>query len=137
EVAADAGGEIGADLLHVQSHGCDLVVIENDLGLRLIDLGVDVAELEDVRRHRFLENLFGELENPLLISGRGDDKTDREIVRTWKRGRHDGKHLDSRNRAEFLLHDRQIILCRRLTCAPWLQDHSAEAAVWKRELESE
>ena len=55
-IAADAGGEIGADLLHVESHRRDLVVIENDLRLRLVDLGVDVAKLKHVRLHRFLEN---------------------------------------------------------------------------------
>ena len=55
EISADAGGKIGADLLHVETHGRNLVVIENDLRLRLIDLGIDVAELEHVRLHRFAE----------------------------------------------------------------------------------
>ena len=41
EVAADHRAEIRADLLHVEPELGHLVTIEHDLGLRLIDLGVD------------------------------------------------------------------------------------------------
>ena len=50
--------KIGPDLLHVEAHGRNLVVIENDLRLRLIDLGIDVAKLKDMRLHRFQKNLL-------------------------------------------------------------------------------
>ena len=69
EVAADAGGEVGADLLHVQTHRRDFVVIENDLRLRLIDLGVDVRESEHARLHRFRLNLLREFEDAFRIGG--------------------------------------------------------------------
>ena len=44
-------------------------MIENDLGLRLIDLGVDVAKLETRCLHRLHENLLGEIENAVLVRG--------------------------------------------------------------------
>ena len=49
KISADTGREIGADLLHVEAERRDFVVIENDLGLRLVDLRIDVAELENMR----------------------------------------------------------------------------------------
>ena len=52
-IAADAGRDIGAHLLHVETERRDLVVIEHDLGLRLVDLRIDVGELENMRLHRF------------------------------------------------------------------------------------
>ncbi len=58
--------EIGADLLHVEAHRRDLVVIEHDLRLRLIDLGVDVAELKNVRLHRLLKYVLRELEDAFV-----------------------------------------------------------------------
>ncbi len=53
KIAANARGKVGADFLHIESHGRDLVVIENDLRLRLVDFGIDVAKLEHMRLHRF------------------------------------------------------------------------------------
>ena len=47
EVAANAGRKIGAHLLHVHAHGRNLVVIENNFGLRLVDLGVDLGREEE------------------------------------------------------------------------------------------
>ena len=99
-ISADAGREIGADLLHIEAHGRDLVVIENDLRLRLVDFRVDVAELKHVRLHRFLENLLCEFENSFLVCGGGDDEADRKIVRAGKRFRHDRKHLNRRDSSQ-------------------------------------
>src|SRR5581483_5050922 len=64
-------------------------------------------------------------------------ETDREIIAARKRFRHNREHLDSRNGAEFLLHDWQIIFRRRFTRAPWLQDHSAETKARIRDLKRE
>ena len=97
-IAADAGGEIGADLLHVEPHGRNLVMIENDLGLRLVDLGVDIAELEHVRLPSPLPKIS--LANSRMRSwsgGRSDNEADREIVRAGQRFRHDREHLDAGN----------------------------------------
>ncbi len=54
EVAADHRAEIFADLLHVQTERGDLVAIEHDLGLRLVNLGVDERrESKHPALHRF------------------------------------------------------------------------------------
>src|SRR5205085_672908 len=42
EVAADAGRKIGPNQLHVETHRGHLVVIEHNLGLRLIDFRIDI-----------------------------------------------------------------------------------------------
>ena len=52
KITADTGGEVCADLLHVQAHCRNFVMIENDLRLRLIDLGIEVAKIEDMCLHR-------------------------------------------------------------------------------------
>ena len=83
-------------LLHIESHGRDLVVIENDLRLRLVDFRVDVAELKHVRLHRFLENVLREFKNAFLVCGGRDDEADRKIIRAGKCFRHDRKHLNRR-----------------------------------------
>ena len=59
KIAADAGGEIGTNLLHVESHRRHFVMIENDLRLGLIDFGIDVAKLKNVCLHRFQKDLLG------------------------------------------------------------------------------
>ena len=95
-------------------------MIEHDLRLRLIDLGVDVAELEDVRLHRFHENLPREFENAVLIRRRCNNKAYRKVVAARQRRRHDRKHLDSRDGAEPRLHLRQISTGRLLANTPRL-----------------
>ena len=82
EIAADAGGQIGADLLHIEAHRRDLVVIEHDLGLRLVDLGVDVAELKHCACHRLsLKICLANSRMRSWLGGRSDDEADRKIVR--------------------------------------------------------
>src|SRR5207237_7304744 len=78
-----------------------------------------------------------EFENALLVGGRGDHKTHRKIVRTGKRRRHNGKHLNSRYCTELGLDLRQIGLCRRLADTPRLQNHSSESVVWECKLKRE
>ena len=95
-------------------------MIENDLGLRLIDFGIDVTKLKHVGLHRFQENLLGQLKDAFLARGRSDDETDWKIITARKRFGHDRKHLNTGDGAQLLLHDRQVILCRRLTSAPRL-----------------
>src|SRR6516162_8959046 len=79
-IAADAGREIGANLLHVESHRGNFVMIENDLRLGLVDLGVDVAELKHVRLHCLLENLLGKFQDAFLIGGGSNDKANGKVV---------------------------------------------------------
>ena len=60
-IATDARGHVGADLLHVEPKRRHFLVIENDLGLRLVDFRVDVRKSENSGLHRFLLNLLGKL----------------------------------------------------------------------------
>ena len=70
EVAADARRKIGAHQLHIETHRGHLVVVENNFGLRLIDLGVDQRwEIKHPALGRLLLNLLGELQNALRIGG--------------------------------------------------------------------
>jgi hypothetical protein len=55
-------------------------VVDHDLRLRLINFRVDIAKLEHVSLHRFLENGLGEFKDAFLIGGRGNDEADRKIV---------------------------------------------------------
>ena len=118
KITADAGGKVGADLLHIETHRRNFVVIENDLRLRLIDLSVDVTKLKNVGLHRFQENLLGQLKDAFLARGRSDHETDWKIITARKRFRHDREHLNTRDRAQLLLHERQVILGRCLARAP-------------------
>src|SRR4029077_4832839 len=92
-VAADAGREISAHPLHVETHCRNFVMIENNFRLRLIDFRVDVAKLENMGLHRFLKDLAGEFENAFLIGGGCDHETDGKIIRAGKGRGHDRKHL--------------------------------------------
>src|SRR5262249_5547988 len=65
-ISADAGRKIGTDLLHIESHRRNLVMIDNDPRLRLIDFRVDVTELEYVRLHRLEENVLRKFKDSLL-----------------------------------------------------------------------
>src|SRR2546423_446667 len=134
QVGADISASIGAHLLHVETERRDLIVIEIDLRLRLVDFRIDVAELENMSLHGFRKNLFREFENAFLVRGRGDHEADWEIVSAGKRRRHDRKHLDAGNRPKFCLDLRQVSLGRRFANAPWLQNHSAESSVRRRNL---
>src|SRR5262249_42301989 len=129
-ISADAGRKIGADLLHIESHGRDLVMVENDPRLRLVDFRVDVTELKYVRLHRLEENVLREFKDSFLVRGGRDDKADRKIVRAGKRFRHDRKHLNRRDSSQFLLHNGQIIFRRRFAHTPGFQHHSPKAAAW-------
>ena len=93
-------------------------MIENDLRLWLIDLGIDVAKLEHVCLHRFQEDSPGQLENAFLAGGGGDYETNRKIITARERFGHDREHLDSGNGPEFLLYYWQICFRWRLACAP-------------------
>ena len=103
--------------------------------MRLVDLRVDVSKLEHVRRHRLLKNVLGKLQNAFLVRSGRDNKADRKIVGSRQRFGHDREHLDGGNSSQLLLHDRQIIFCRRLARSPRLQNHSSETTAWIRKLE--
>src|SRR5438477_1613257 len=118
KITADAGRKIRPDLLHIEPHGRNLVMIENDLRLWLIDLGVDVAKLEHVCLHRFEEDSPGQLENAFLAGSGSDYETDRKIITARERFGHDREHLDSRNGPKFLLDNRQVRFGWRLARAP-------------------
>jgi hypothetical protein len=119
-IAANTSRDIGAYLLHVETERGDFIVIENDCRLGLIDLRINVAELENVGFHRFLEDLLRKFENAFLVRGRGDHEADRKIISPRERRRHDRKHLDAGNRAQFCLDLRQVGLGRRFANAPGL-----------------
>src|SRR5213076_874292 len=93
-------------------------MVENDLRLLLIDLGIDVAKLEHVCLHRLEEDSPGQLENAFLAGSGGDYETDRKIITARERFGHDREHLDSGNGPKFLLDDRQVRFRWRLACAP-------------------
>src|SRR5204863_7831103 len=102
-IPANGCREIGANLLHIQPECSHLVVIEIDLGLRLVDFGIDVAKPKHVRLHRFAEYLLREFEDSPLIRRGSDDETHREIIAARQRRGHYRKHLDTRNRSKLLL----------------------------------
>src|SRR5207249_1036160 len=79
-IAADAGRDIGAYLLHVEAERRNFIVIENNRRSGLVDLRIDVADLETVRLHRISENLLSEIKNPFLHGGRGDDPKDHALI---------------------------------------------------------
>src|SRR6202030_473616 len=137
EIAADRGGHIGSHLLHVEAHRSDFVVIENNFGLWLVDLRVDIRELEHPGRHRFFLELLGELQNALGIGRGGDDDVYRVIFAAGKWWRHRCKILNTRNRAQFLNHTWQIILRGRLATTPWIKHHSPETITRICQLEGE
>src|SRR5439155_7049392 len=135
--AADRGRHVSTNLLHIETKGSNFVVIENNLGLRLIDFSVDICKPKNASLHRLHLKLLREFKDPLRVGCGSDDETHREAVAAWKSRRHDGEHLNSRNSPELLLDDRQIVLCWRFACAPWFQHHSAKALIRFRDLKRE
>src|SRR5438132_14409125 len=57
-IAADAGRDIGAYLLHLETERRDLMVSEIDGRWGLVAFRIHFAELKYVRLHSFRENLF-------------------------------------------------------------------------------
>src|SRR5213078_2837323 len=112
-------------------------MIENNRRLGLVDFRIDVAELENVRLHRFGENLLSEFEDAFLVGSRGDHEADWKIIRTRERRWHDRKHLDAGNPTELCLDLWQVRLGRSFANAPWLQHHSAEPVVREGQLKGE
>src|SRR5207249_11899989 len=137
KITANAGRKIGSDLLHIEAHRRNLVMIENNLRLGLIYVGIDVAKLKDMCLHCCEENLLGQLENAFLAGSGGDYETNRKIITTRKRFRHDREHLDSGNGPKFLLYDRRIRFRWRLTRAPRCYHHAAETIVRKSDSKGE
>ena len=67
EIAAEHRTDVGADLLQVETEVGDLVAVDDELGLRLVDLDVDDRrEGEHAALHRLRLELLGELEDLFL-----------------------------------------------------------------------
>ena len=138
EVAAHHRGKIRADLLKVEANRCGFVAIDHDLGLRLIDLGIDEwRESEFAALHRGRLQLFGESQHLLGLGGGEDDELNRELSAARQSRWHYREHLDAGNRSQLFLHLGQDLKRSLLALAPRFNDHAAEAARWKGELESE
>ena len=136
EISAEHGGEILADLAQVEPERGDLVAVQNDLGLGLVDLGVDDRrEGEHAALGRLLLKLAGDLEDLGGLGGGGDDELHRKISATRQRGRSDGKHPNACELGEFWRDLGLQLLRRAIALSPGLQHHAAEAEGRLRELE--
>src|ERR1700730_8287200 len=82
-----------------------------------------------MRLHCLALELLGKLENSLGIGGRSDNETHWKIIRTGKSCGHHREHSNAWNTSKLLLNERQVIFCRCLAHAPWLQDHSTKTVV--------
>ena len=135
-VAAEQRREIAAGLAQVDALRAQLVAIEDDLGLRLVELQVGVGEHEQAARERLLHELFGELAQLLRLGRRGDHEIDREVAAA--RAAAAAPCGITRTPAIFDSGPIASImqLLRRLRpLAPRLGHHAAEAAVGRRDLE--
>src|SRR5438132_13097809 len=72
-----------------------------------------------------------------MTGGRSDDEADSKILRARKGIWHHRKHLDGRNRGQFLLHDRVMNFRWRFARAPRLQDHATETKARLSDLKRE
>ena len=80
-VAAEQRRQIRAGLAEVDALRAELVAIEDDLGLRLVELQVGVGEDEQPAGERLLHQLAGEIAELLRLGRRGDHEVDRESRR--------------------------------------------------------
>ena len=128
EISAEHGGEILADLAQVEPERGDLITVQNDLGLGLVDFGIDDRrEGEHAAFGRLLLKLAGDLENLGGLRGGGDDELHRKISAARQRGRSDGKHPNPRKLGEFWCDLGLQLLRRALALSPGLQHHAAKA----------
>ena len=137
EVAADHRREIGAHLLEAQAHRRDLVLVDHDLGLRLIDANVgDGRKGELATLHRLLRELLGEANELFVARRRCDHELHREEASARQRRRQKYRRAHSRDPAELLHHLFLNWKDGALSLVPRLDEHAAEAAGRERELEA-
>ena len=96
-VSAEKRGEVLSRLAQVNSLGAEFVTIKNHLGLRLIELHVNVGEDEHPARHCLLYQLIRKLGELLWLRRRRDHKINREISAAGQCRWGQGNHTDARN----------------------------------------
>ena len=79
-VAAEQRREVAARLAQVDALRAHLVAVEDDLGLRLVELQVGVGEHEEAARERLPTSWLANSASCCGLGGRGDDEVDREVA---------------------------------------------------------
>ena len=134
-VAAEQRRQILAGLAQIDALRAELVAIEDDLGLRLIELQVGVGEDEQAARERLLHELVRELAKLLRL---GRPRRSRDRPGNLRRRAAAAASAESRGCRESATAAPSISISscsRRLgPLAPRLGHHAAEAAGRKREL---
>src|SRR6266446_3580176 len=96
-IPAQHGGEILAGLGQVHSLRAELVAVEDDLGLRLVELQVGVSEDEQTTRECLTHELFSKCVELPGLHRRGDHELNWEVSATGQRGRGQWDHADARD----------------------------------------
>ncbi len=133
-VSAQQGGQILSGLAQVNSLRAQLVAIEDDLGLRLVELQVGVGVDEQTAGESLPHQLLGEVEQLLRLARRGDYEINREISAAGQRRRSQRNHADARDLRQRPRGFEQKLLRGLFPLAPRLGHHAAEAAGRRRDL---
>src|SRR5439155_15860471 len=134
-VPADQRRKILTGFPEIDTLRSQFVSIEDDFGLRLIELQIGVGEDEQTARERLLYELGPETHKLLRLSRRGNHEVDWEISATGQGRRRLRNRADARNlRQRAHRFDKQV-LCGLGSLAPRFRHHTAEARGRKRELE--
>jgi hypothetical protein len=112
-----------------------LVAVEDDLGLRLVELEIGVGEDEQPAGEGLLYELVRDVHQLLRLGRRGDDEVHGKVAgaRQRRRGHRDDAHAGDLGQLPRRLH--QQLLRRLRALAPGLRDHAAEAPGGGRYLE--
>src|SRR6266550_4513281 len=96
-IPAQHGRKILTGLSQVHSLRAELVAVEDDLGLRLVELQVGVGEDEQTTRECLTHELFSKCVELPGLHRRGNHELNREVSATWQRRRGQWDDADARD----------------------------------------
>ena len=96
-IPAQHCGKILTGLSQVYSLGAELVAVEDDLGLRLVELQVRIGENEQAARECLTHELFSKCVELPGLHRRGNHELNREVSATWQRRRGQWDDADARD----------------------------------------
>ena len=134
-IAADEGGEVGADGLQIEAEHGDFFAVNHEFHFGLVNFRVnDRREGEQAAGRGFLLQNLCELQYLIRLDGGGQNKFHRELAAAGQCRRHDHVQLNARDAIHHRLHLRLNLEHGAFPLAPRLQHHAAETGAGKSEL---
>ena len=127
EITAHHRSDVGTDLLQIEAQVGHLVAVDNDLGLRLIDLDVDDRRKgKHAALHGLELNLLGKLQDLICLGRGGQDELHRKLAAARQRRRQHRKDPNARDGIQLLLNLGQDLEDGALALVPGFDHHAAE-----------